>query len=544
MSSLPRRNILILALSLLAFSACRRDKEGSDKQVFRLNLVAGLESLDPAFAKDNNTMWSVHMIYNTLVETDENLNLVPSLARSWKVSDDGLLYTFYLRDSIFFQDNPLFPSGKGRKMTAGDVVYSFNRLIDPAVASSGAWIFNDRVVEKDPFSAPDDTTVQIRLKAPFRPLPEILSMPYCSVIPREVAEHWGKDFRSHPCGTGPFMFHLWDEGNILVLHKNPSYWDQDIQGRPLPYLDAVQMSFFDSKATEFLLFLQKKLDFVNSIDGSFKDLVLSKRGELKPEFSKQFHLNKGVYLNTEYLGFNTDSANALIRNSPIRNLLVRQAINYAIDRAKIVTYFKNGAGIPATGGFTPPGMAGFSSIPTYGYNYDPSRAAALLAQAGFPHGKGLAPIKIFTPDNFADIVNFVASQLQDIGIRIQVEVMQPGILKEQMSKEQAVFFRAQWIADYPDAETYLAFFNSRFPAPPNYTRFNNRQFDQWYDQSMNAPDTLRWQLYRQMDSLAINQAPLVPLYYDQRLHFIQNNVTGISSTPMNLIDLKKVRLTR
>jgi peptide/nickel transport system substrate-binding protein len=281
---------------------------------------------------------------------------------------------------------------------------------------------------------------------------------------------------------------------------------------------------------------------VNGIDGSFKDLVLSKRGELKPEFSRQFRLSKGVYLNTEYLGFNTDSSNVLIRNSPTRFLLVRQAINYAIDRAKIVTYFKNGAGIPATGGFTPPGMAGFSSIPSYGYNYDPSKAAALLRQAGFPNGKGLAPIKIFTPDNFADIVNFVASQLQDVGIRIQVEVMQPSILKEQMSKTQAVFFRAQWIADYPDAETYLAFFNSRFPAPPNYTRFNNRQFDQWYDQSMNAPDTLRWKLYRQMDSLAINQAPLVPLYYDQRLHFIQNNVTGLSSTPMNLIDLKRVRV--
>jgi oligopeptide transport system substrate-binding protein len=329
---------------------------------------------------------------------------------------------------------------------------------------------------------------------------------------------------------------------VLVLHKNPFYWDKDKEGQSLPYLDAVEISFFDSKATEFLLFLQKKLDFVNGIDGSFKDLVLSKRGELKPEFSRQFRLSKGVYLNTEYLGFNTDSSNVLIRNSPTRFLLVRQAINYAIDRAKIVTYFKNGAGIPATGGFTPPGMAGFSSIPSYGYNYDPSKAAALLRQAGFPNGKGLAPIKIFTPDNFADIVNFVASQLQDVGIRIQVEVMQPSILKEQMSKTQAVFFRAQWIADYPDAETYLAFFNSRFPAPPNYTRFNNRQFDQWYDQSMNAPDTLRWKLYRQMDSLAINQAPLVPLYYDQRLHFIQNNVTGLSSTPMNLIDLKRVRV--
>lgn len=507
-----------------------------------MNLVAGLESLDPAFAKDNNTMWAAHMIYNTLVETDTLLHLVPSLAKRWAVSDDGRIYTFTLENNVYFHDNPLFPEGKGRKMTAHDVVYSFSRIIDPKIASSGAWIFNDRVVADSPFVAVNDTTVQVRLKEPFRPLPEILSMPYCSIVPREVAEHYGRDFRSHPCGTGPFQFRMWDEGNMLTLHKNPQYWEKDATGISLPYVDAVQISFFDSKATEFLLFLQKKLHFVNDLDGSFKDLVLTKNGELKPDFAANFQLKKGVYLNTEYLGFNIDTTNPAISNSPTRHRLVRQAINYAIDRKKIVTYFKNGTGIPATGGFTPPGMAGFDTIPAYGYTYNPAKAAALLVEAGFPQGRGLAPIKIYTPDNFADIVNFVASQLQDVGIKLQVEIMQPGILKEQMSKGNAVFFRAQWIADYPDAETYLAFFNSRFPAPPNYTRFNSTIFDQMYDRSMNAPDSVRWRLYRAMDSLAISQAPVVPLYYDQRKHFLQKNVTGLTSTPMNLIDLKRVRL--
>ena len=173
-----------------------------------MNLVAGLESLDPAFAKDNNTMWAAHMIYNTLVETDTLLHLVPSLAKRWAVSDDGRIYTFTLENNVYFHDNPLFPEGKGRKMTAHDVVYSFSRIIDPKIASSGAWIFNDRVVADSPFVAVNDTTVQVRLKEPFRPLPEILSMPYCSIVPREVAEHYGRDFRSHPCGTGPFQFRM------------------------------------------------------------------------------------------------------------------------------------------------------------------------------------------------------------------------------------------------------------------------------------------------------------------------------------------------
>src|SRR5690606_14455178 len=116
------------------------------------------------------------------------------------------------------------------------------------------------------------------------PLPELLSMPYCSIVPKEVVEKWGKDFRNHPCGTGPFQFHHWDENNTLVLHKNQSYWEQDDQGNRLPYIDAVQVSFNDTKATEFLLFLQGKIHFMNGLDGSFKDLVLTKNGTLKPNF--------------------------------------------------------------------------------------------------------------------------------------------------------------------------------------------------------------------------------------------------------------------
>lgn len=541
--SLRKVHIIFLVIVAAIFS-CKERTNTSGKSVFHINLVGGLESLDPAFAKDLSTMWCAHAIYNTLVETDTSLHLTPSIATRWQVSNDGLVYIFFLRNDVFFQDNELFENGKGRKMTAYDVVYSFNRLIDPNTASTGAWIFNDRVVKDNPFTAINDTIVEIRLVKPFRPLPEILSMPYCSIIPKEVAEHYGKDFRSHPCGTGPFRFHYWDEGNVLVLHKNERYWQKDGAGKPLPYLDAAQFSFFDNKATEFLLFLQGKLDFVNGVDGSFKDLVLTRKATLKPEYEKKITLQKNVYLNTEYLGFNVDSTNPVIKNSPVKNVLIRQAINYAIDRKKMVTYFKNGMGIPATGGFIPPGMAGFDTLASYGYDYNPAKSLALLAKAGYPNGKGLPPIKIITPDNYADLVNFVAGQLQDVGITLQVEIMQPAIIKEQMAKNQAVFFRAQWIADYPDAETYLAVFDSRLPSPPNYTRFSGKQFDEWYDASMKENDSTRRSLYRKMDSLAISYAPIVPLYYDRRMHFLQKNVNGFSSNPMNIIDLKQVTIEK
>lgn len=537
-----RNTIVYLCCFFIFFGSCK-SKRSERKMIFRYNQAGGLETLDPAFAKNLSIMWGVHFIFNTLTEVSPELKVIPSLAKDWDISEDGMHYTFHLQTNVFFQDNDAFPGGKGRKMTAQDLVYSFDRLIDPATASSGAWIFNDRVRRQQPFEAPNDSTFIIHLKEPFRPLPEMLSMPYCSVVPKEVVQKWGKDFRNHPCGTGPFTFTYWDEGNTLVLHKNERYWEQDSSGKRLPYLDAVQVSFNDTKATEFLLFLQKELDFVNGLDGSFKDLVLTKKGTLKPDFQNKIQLNKMVYLNTEYLGILLEADNPKVKGTPLMDKRVRLAINYAIDRNKIVTYFRNGVGIPATTGFIPKGMPGTEQRLATPYSYNPAKALQLLAEAGFPNGQGLAPIILQCPEANVDVCNFVATQLNDIGIKTKVQVMQPGLLRQEMSRSQAPFFKAQWIADYPDAETYLAFFYSKFPAPPNYTRFNSPAFDQMYERSLKANDDReRFHIYAQMDSLISSQAPIVPLFYDEMLHFTQNNVSGFSENPLNIIDLKRVKI--
>ena len=533
--------LILLLCWCIIYSSCQPPASKTQKKVFHINLSSGnLEAIDPAFAKDLYQIWVCHMVYNTLVETDEHLHVVPSLAKTWDVSADGLTIIFHLRTDVCFQDNDAFPGGRGRRLVAGDVVYSFSRLTDPATAATGAWIFNGRVAPHEPFRAIDDSTFVLKLCKPFRPLIGSLSMAYCNIVPHEVVARWGKEFRSHPCGTGPFMFSYWDEGNILCLLKNPHYFEHDLSGKQLPHLDAVQVSFVDSKATEFLMFLQHKLDFVNGIDGSFKDLVLSRDGTLKPEYQQKFRLDKDTYLNTEYMGFLTDGANPLMRNEPTANVLVRRAINYAINRQKIVTYYKNGMGIPATHGFIPAGIPGYDSSAKYGYGYNPEKARQLLAEAGYPGGRGMKPIKMLVQDNYVDIINFIAGELQDIGIPTTIEVIQPNILKQQMSRSQAVFFRANWLADYPDAETFLVVFNSRQPAPPNYTRFSNPTFDKWYDESLNLPDTPRWKLYTKMDSLATSYAPTLPIFYDVLLHFTQNNITGFKSNAMNIIDLKEV----
>jgi len=531
---------VLLAISCLVCSCGGRSRH--DDRVFRYNEASGIATLDPAMAKNQSIMWAIHQVYNTLVETDQQLRISPSLAYRWDVSADRLLYTFHLRPDVYFHDDPCFSDSKGRKLVASDIVYSFQRVINPLTASSGAWIFNNRVDSISPFTAIDDSTFQLKLQQPFTPILGLLSMQYCSIVPREAAEKYGADFRRHPVGTGPFRFNAWEEGQALVLLKNQRYFEEDSVGNSLPYLDAVKVSFFDSKATEFLLFRQQQLDFINDIDASFRDEVLTKKGILKKEWNHKIILSKHPYLNTEYLGILVDNNNELVKNSPLRMKQIRQAINYGFDRDKMILYLRNSIGIPAHSGFIPAGLPGYDSNSVRGYRYDPGKAAALLKEAGYPNGAGLAPIKLLTIPIYADLGSYIARQLEEIGITVQVETVQKSLLLEQTATSRASFFRGSWIADYPEAENYLSVFYGRNPAPPNYTRYQNPAYDRLYEQALLVnDDSTRIELYKQMDRMIIEDAPVVPLWYDEVIRLVQPNVKGFQPNGLNLLELRRVK---
>lgn len=532
----------MVCFCFFCFAGCGHQEE-SEKTVFYYNESTGIATLDPAFAKNQSIMWVIHQVYNTLVEIDSNLNIIPSLAKSWDIDAERTTYTFHLRTDVYFHDSEIFPDRKGRKMLATDVTYSLNRIIDKNTASSGAWIFNNRVDSLEPFTAINDSTFQLKLLRPFHPIMGILSMQYCSIVPREAVEKYGKDFRRNPCGTGPFKFVSWDEGEALVMHKNEQYWEKDASGRSLPYLDAIQVSFFDNKATEFLQFRQGKLSFVNDIDPSFKDELLTKTGTLRKEWEGKLLLNKTAYLNTEYFGILVDEKNPLVKISPTKLKLVRQAMNYAINRPQLMMYMRNSIGIPAEAGFVPGGLPSKNVELVKGYQYDPARARQLLQQAGFTDPNKIPEIKLLTIPIYADIASFVAKQMEEVGISVQVEVVQKSLLLEQTAKSQALFFRGSWIADYPDAENYMAMFYSKNPAPPNYTRYNNPDFDKLYEQALlETNDSLRYDLYRKMDQLVINDAPVIPIWYDMAIHFVQPHISGFRANALNLLELRSVKM--
>ena len=285
------------------------------------------------------------------------------------------------------------------------------------------------------------------------------------------------------------------------------------------------------------------MSFINDIDASFKDEVLTKNGELRKEWSDKIILNKHAYLNTEYLGILVDEENELVKNSPTKIKAVRQAINYAINKKQLIMYMRNSIGIPAESGFVPGGLPSKNVELVKGYEYNPNKAKSLLKEAGFSDAKNFPTIKLLTIPIYSDIGSFIAKQCEEVGIKVQVEVIQKSLLLEQTSKSKALFFRGSWIADYPDAENYLAVFYSKNPAPPNYTRYKNPAFDILYEQALlQTNDSIRYSLYRQMDKMIIDDAPIVPIWYDMAIHLVNKNVQGMKANALNLLELRRVSI--
>ena len=365
---------IIIILSLFFYS-CKSDRfPDLNPNVFRYNESKGISSLDPAFARDQKLIWPVNQIFNGMVQMDDSLRVLPCIAKSWEISDDGKVYTFSLRNDVFFHDNEAFPGGKGRNVIAGDFEYSFKRIRDSAVASPGRWIF-ERLERKedhpDGFKALNDSIFRIWLSMPFRPFLEMLTMPYCFVVPKEAIEKYKVEFARNPVGTGPFIFKLWREDEKLVLVRNSNYFELDEKGNRLPYLDAVSITFIKDKQSEFLEFLKGNLDMLNGVHPAYKDVLLTPTGKLNPDFQEKLILNSQPYLNTEYLGFLIDTTIEIVKRSPLADINVRKAINYGFDRIKMMKYMRNNIGTPALSGFIPRGLPVFDQDRVQGYYFNP-----------------------------------------------------------------------------------------------------------------------------------------------------------------------------
>ena len=604
-----------LLIALILFSCGSKNSDNENLKIFKYNESAGILTLDPIYAKDLPHIWACNQIFNGLVAFDDEMNIIPAIAKSWNISDDGMTYTFILRDDVYFHEDESFVKttrlqdhkttrsllvdslscglvdfNKTRKVVAQDFVYSFNRVLDRKLNSSGSWIFanverrqqttdNGQQTFEYAFAAVNDTVLEIKLSQPFPAFLGILSMTYASVVPQEAVEYYGTEFGRHPVGTGPFKFQYWKEGVKLVFRKNPIYFEFEKTTRPqdykttsdslvdslscchvgftrLPYLDAVSISFLIDKQVAFMEFIKGKFHFMSGIDARYKDELLTRDGQLRDEYQDEIYLIREPYLNTEYLAFFFGDDDTLGKD---RSLALRQAVSYSIDREKMLRYLRNGIGTPGNQGIIPAGLPGFKDYKTtrlqdyklvdslscglvdfnIGYPYNPKKAEQLLKDNDLVGYE----LKLYTTQDYIDIAKFVQSALTEVGLNCKVEEMMPAALREKRANGNLPFFRSSWVADYPDAENYLSLFttNNFTPQGPNYTHYSNEKFDALYQKSLTCNDLQeRAKIYHEMDSLMMAEAPVVILFYDEVLRFVNKNVEGLGSNPTNMLDLKKV----
>ena len=519
---------LIIILFGILLSSCEKESD-IENNIFKYNEYSNISSLDPAFSSTLRNIWPINQIFNGLVQLDKNLEIKGDIASSWTISEDKRTYTFKIRQDVYFHNSELFGKNLTRKVKAKDFEYSFNRLIDNKIASPGYWVFNN---VKD-FKAINDSIFQIELKKEFDPFLGILSMKYCSVVPHEIVTVLGDKFSKKPIGTGPFKFKKWDENVKLVLSKNKNYFEHDSLGQKLPYLDGIAISFIPDKKSEFMELLSGRLDMVSSPENSIIDQIFDYKGDLKPRFSSNYNLLKSPYLNTEYIGFN-------IQNNIKKDTLLRYAINSGIDRKKMMQYLRKNIGYPAESGIVPNGLNNSFYLPRY--NYDPDLSKKLISIYKSNNDIDEINITIVSDSQYLDILEFIQSELEKIGVQVQIEITPPSILRQGKATGKFDAFRASWIADYPHVENYFSLFYSKNHTPkgPNYTFFSDRNFDKLYELIGNKKSISYEKISNNLENIIRRYSPIIPLYYDMSVRIVPKNISGLEANAINQLNLKRV----
>ena len=519
---------LIIILFGILLSSCKKESD-KENNIFKYNEYSNISSLDPAFSSTLRNIWPVNQIFNGLVQLDKNLEIKGDIASSWTISEDKRTYTFKIRQNVYFHNSELFGKNLTREVKAKDFEYSFNRLIDNKIASPGYWVFNN---VKD-FKAINDSIFQIELKKEFDPFLGVLSMKYCSVVPHEIVTVLGDKFSKKPIGTGPFKFKKWDENVKLVLSKNKNYFEHDSLGQKLPYLDGIAISFITDKKSEFMELLSGRLDMVSSPENSIIDQIFDYKGDLNPRFSSNFNLLKSPYLNTEYIGFN-------IQNNIKKDTLLRYAINSGIDRKKMMQYLRKNIGYPAESGIVPNGLNNSFYLPRY--NYDPDLSKKLISIYKSNNDIDEINITIVSDSQYLDILEFIQSELEKIGVQVQIEITPPSILRQGKATGKFDAFRASWIADYPHVENYFSLFYSKNHTPkgPNYTFFSDRNFDELYELIGNKKSISYEKISNDLENIIRRYSPIIPLYYDMSVRIVPKNISGLETNAINQLNLKRV----
>nr|BDT29259.1 ABC transporter substrate-binding protein [Bacteriovorax sp. HI3] len=527
--------IVALTLLVLLFSCSK--KQDLNERVLNVTAPSDIKGFDPMMASDVGSAAQIAKIYEGLLTyhwLKLPYELIPNLAEEMPtISKDGMTYTFKIKKGILFQDDAAFPNGKGRELTAMDFVYSIKRHADAKNQSTGWWLFDGKIQglnewrekyaklptvnyddEVEGIKALDKYTLQFKLAKVFPQFLYALAMPFSYVVAKEAVDKYGKEFINHPVGTGPYVLPVFDQGKRLVFTKNPTFREKFYPteaspefkhmlvdaGKKLPFLDKIVVDVMVESQPAWLKFNKGEVDYLSIPKDNFSATIVDNK------LSKEMQ-DKGISLaitpalDVYFYGFNFDY-------KVFQNLKLRKAMSLAFDQGMLNKLFYNNTGVPAESS-APPGVAG--NVPSFknpwkGPNLDLARK--MLAEAGYPEGKGLPEMTLdtFSSTSARQKAEFFQKQMEKIGIKIKVVTNLNPELQAKIKKRSVMLIDYGWIGDYPDTENFLQIFYGPNSAPgANSANYNNPEFNKMYEVVAKMQDSpARTKLYEEANQFLAN----------------------------------------
>ena len=522
--------LLLPILAVLALPGCGRAPR--EAGVVRLTQESDATSLDPAKAYDTTCIPYVRVLYRGLLDYDERAALKPELARSYQVSPDARTYTFSLRPDVFFHS--------GRRVVAEDFRYAIERVLDPKTASDGS-SFYGVIVGADDYvkdlanpvaqrkhrhisgiEVLDESTIRFRLKDADSTFLNTLALPFAYAVPREhieKLERAGQSFGEHPDGTGPFKLKEWTHDARLVLERNPKYFQRD-----LPKANLIEVQMGNSSSLQIMKFEQGQSDLLGISDANAPDFL---RLTQDPEWKRW--ITHAPMMDVRYVTLNCEMA-------PFTDKRVRQAMNYAINRPRIVSFLA-GRGTLAKG-LLPPKMPGYNPN-LKGYSYDPQKAKELIRQAGL-EGK-FPKIEMWYSTNepwYEKAAQSIQADLKAIGITITTRGVRYSEMKAKAGSRKSLEMGMMgWLQDYTDPANFFdPLLNGKSITPTaslNRAFYSNPKVNKMLDAALIEPNqTKRLAMYQEAEKIIVDDAPWVFLHHTERYAAQQPWVQGFKLHPM------------
>lgn len=511
------KSVLISLLIFFSMTACLKQEDSRLPGYLYVRLKANPPTLDPALIVDLDGARIAAKLYNGLVCFDDSLTPVPDIAKSWTVCEDGLVYRFNLRQDATFSN--------GRTVTAHDVRYAFERVLDPGTSSPRTWVlsrikgaraFMSGTAERvEGIRVTGDFTLELTIESPFAPFISMLGLTTAYIVPREAVESHGRDFSFNPSGTGPFVLENWRHNQYIVLKARQDYFNGPA------HIDGIYYKIIPENFTALVSFEKGDIDVLPEIMSSEYH-----RFATDPAWKNYISMAEG--LNTYYLGLNCQMA-------PFTDPLVRRAMNHAIDRQRILDALLEQRAALAKGP-VPPLLRGEPE--PAGYPYDPEKAKHLLAEAGFADGFTMTIYQSADIETL-DILQTVQSYLRAVNIKANIVQLEWSAFLDTVAKGKAQAFWLSWWADYPDTENFLfpLFHSSNFGTGGNRARFKNTEIDRMIEAAVAIPDEeKRKHMYRLIETQVIEEPPWVFFWHKASCSIHQPNIKGYGITPLAVME--------